>query len=43
MFAAADTPAELVELGQSETVSVFNKHYRRVGNINADFHDRSSD
>ena len=35
MLPAADTAAELVKLGQSEAVGIFNDHQGGVGHINA--------
>jgi hypothetical protein len=39
--AAADASAELVELGEAEAFGVFDDHGGGVGNVDADFDDRS--
>ena len=40
MRPAADAPAQLVQLRQSETLSIFHDHKRRVGNVHSNFDDR---
>src|ERR1700739_3554735 len=37
---APDASAKLVQLREAKTLSMLNHHYRRVGHIDADFHDR---
>ena len=39
MLAAADAPAELVQLRQAEAVRAFDQHQRRVRDVDADLHD----
>ena len=34
---------QLVELGEPETIRALNDHHRRLGHVNADFHDRRPD
>ena len=41
--AAADAPAELVELRESEAVGAFDHHHRRVRDVDADFDDGGRD
>ncbi len=41
--AAADAPTKLMQLRKAEALGVFDDHYRRVGNVDADFHDGSGD
>ena len=41
--AAADAPAKLVELGESEALGVFDDHHGGVGHVDADFDDGCRD
>ena len=36
MLAAADPPAQLMQLRYAEALSVLDQHHRRVGHIDAD-------
>ena len=36
---AADAPAQLVELGETETLGVLDDEHRGIGHVDADFHD----
>ena len=42
-FAAPYAPAQLVQLGQAETVGVFDYHQRGIWHVNANFYNRSAD
>ena len=43
MLAAADAPAQLVELRQSEALGVLDDHDRGVGDVDADLDDGGGD
>ena len=39
----ADTPAQLVQLGEAEALGMFDDHHRRLRHIDADLHHRRRD
>ena len=43
MRGANHATAELMELGETETLRTFDENNRRVGNVDAHFHDRRRD
>ena len=43
MLAAADAPAQLVQLADAEALGALDEHDRRVGDVDADLDDRRRD
>src|SRR5206468_4273462 len=43
MRAAANAPAQLMELRQTELFSIFNQHHCGIGNVHAHFNERRSE